>query len=196
MVPADAPVVIRRQPPLRGEAKLEAALGRFGLVVAGRTCLDVGAAAGGFTRVLLRRGAARVFAVDAGFGQLRGELRTNPRVVNLERTNLADLPLGMPPRLRIGVVTVDMSYLSIADAVPQLEPLKLASDADLVALVKPMFELHPGALPPAADGPELGLARAEEGVERAERWRVVSTLPSPIAGSRGSREWLLHASRI
>ncbi len=80
-----------RHPPLRGEAKLRAALAAFDVRVTGRVCLDVGAAAGGFTRVLLEAGASRVYAVDAGFGQLLGSLRQDPRVVNLEATNVAAL---------------------------------------------------------------------------------------------------------
>ena len=116
-VRADAPVVVRGASTLRGEAKLAAALDAFDARVRGRVALDVGAAAGGFTRVLLTRGADRVFAVDAGHGQLRGELRQDPRVVNLERTNVAKLTRELVPD-PIGIVTVDLSYLAIADALP------------------------------------------------------------------------------
>ena len=98
-------VTLRRHKPLRGEAKLRAALDAFGLDVHGRTALDVGAAAGGFTRVLLERGARRVYAVDAGHGQLLGSLRADPRVVDLERTNLAAVRLAEP----VDFVTIDHS---------------------------------------------------------------------------------------
>lgn len=195
LVPADAPVVLRERRPLRGEEKLRAALDLFGVEVDHRVCVDLGASAGGFTRVLLERGAARVFAVDVGHGQLRGDLRGHSRVVNLERTNLADLEAAIPRRGRIDLVTMDLSYLSIAAAAPQLEALRLAVDADLIALVKPMFEL--GLAAPPSDARQLrgALDRAVRGLERTERWRIAGTAHSPVTGSRGAREWLLHARR-
>ena len=193
LVRADASVIHRPPRPLRGEDKLRAALDRFAIDVTGRRCLDLGAAAGGFTRVLLERGVERVFAVDAGHGQLRGDLRADARVVNLERTNLADLS-AIPRCAPIGVVTMDLSYLSIAAAIPQLEPLTFADDADLVALVQPMFELGLDEPPTDERSFERALERAVAGVERGS-WRVAGTMPSPVTGSRGAREWLLHARR-
>ena len=161
--------------------------------VEGRTALDVGAAAGGFTRVLLERGARRVYAVDAGHGQLLGSLRQDPRVVNLEGVNLGELGAGRVPE-PIDLFTVDVSYLSLADAIPQLERVRIAPGADLVALVKPMFEL---GLPAAPAGDDE-LRRAEElAAAAAERagWRVAGAIPSPVTGARGARERLLHARR-
>ncbi len=195
MVPRDAPVVLRRKNRLRGERKLEAALDRFGVSVAGRTCLDLGASAGGFTRVLLQRGARRVFAVDVGYGQLRGDLRSDPRVVNLERTNLADVARVLPSDVIVDVVTMDLSYLSIAKAVPQLESLPFAREADMIALVKPMFELGLAAPPIDEDELERALSKAVQGVRRGRIWRVIGTMPSPVRGSNGAREWLLHSRR-
>ena len=119
-VRADASVVIKPPRALRGEDKLRAALERFAIGITDRECVDLGASAGGFTRVLLEHGAWCVFAVDAGHGQLRGELRSHSRVVNLERTNLGDLS-AIPRRTPIGAVTMDLSYLSVADAAPQIE---------------------------------------------------------------------------
>jgi 23S rRNA (cytidine1920-2'-O)/16S rRNA (cytidine1409-2'-O)-methyltransferase len=192
-VRADASVVIKPPRALRGEDKLRPALDGFAVDVTDRECVDLGASAGGFTRVLLERGARRVFAVDAGHGQLRGDLRNHSRVVNLERTNLADLS-AIPTCVPIGAVTMDLSYLSVADAVPQIETLSFAPDADMVALVKPMFEL--GLDSPPEDDPSLGRALdiAVAGVERLP-WHVVGTMPSPVTGSKGAREWLLHARR-
>jgi 23S rRNA (cytidine1920-2'-O)/16S rRNA (cytidine1409-2'-O)-methyltransferase len=192
-VPATAAVVVRADPVLRGSAKLEAAIERFGVRVEGRVALDCGAAAGGFTTVLLTHGAARVYAVDVGFGQLRGELRQDPRVVNLERTNLGDLTTDLVPGT-VDVVTLDLSYLSSTDAVAQLDRVRLADDADLVALVKPMFEL---ALPePPTEDEQLAaaVAAARAGIEAAG-WRVVSDLESPTRGARGAVEFLVHARR-
>lgn len=194
LVRADAAVVLRPDRPLRGEDKLRAALDGFAIDVTDRECVDLGASAGGFTRVLLERGARRVYAVDAGHGQLRGDLRSHSRVVNLERTNLADLS-AIPRSAPIGVVTMDLSYLSIADAVPQIEALSFARDAELIALVKPMFELGLDA-PPDDDGSlRRALDLAGAGVERAP-WRVSGTLRSPVTGAKGAREWLLHAVRV
>jgi 23S rRNA (cytidine1920-2'-O)/16S rRNA (cytidine1409-2'-O)-methyltransferase len=192
-VRADASVVIKPPRALRGEDKLRAALDGFAVDVKDRECVDLGASAGGFTRVLLERGARRVFAVDAGHGQLRGDLRNHSRVVNLERTNLGDLR-AIPRCAPIGAVTMDLSYLSVAGAVPQIEPLSFAPDADLIALVKPMFEL--GLDSPPEDDPSLrrALDLAVAGVERLP-WHVVGTMPSPVTGSKGAREWLLHARR-
>jgi 23S rRNA (cytidine1920-2'-O)/16S rRNA (cytidine1409-2'-O)-methyltransferase len=114
-------------------------------------------------------------------------------VVNLERTNLGDLS-AVPRCARIGAVTMDLSYLSVADAVPQIETLSFAPDADLIALVKPMFEL--GLESPPEDDPSLrrALDLAVDGVQRLP-WHVAGTMPSPVTGSKGAREWLLHARR-
>jgi 23S rRNA (cytidine1920-2'-O)/16S rRNA (cytidine1409-2'-O)-methyltransferase len=180
--------------PLRGEAKLAAALDGFAIGVAGRVALDVGASAGGFTRVLLRRGALRVYAVDAGHGQLLGSLRQDERVVNLERTNLADLDARLVPD-EIGVVTVDISYLSLTTAIPQLNGrVRLAPRADLVALVKPQFELGLGRPPSSAGTLAAALERAARGIVAAG-WRIAATTESPVRGRRGAVEFLLHAVR-
>jgi 23S rRNA (cytidine1920-2'-O)/16S rRNA (cytidine1409-2'-O)-methyltransferase len=194
LVRADAAVVLRPDRPLRGEDKLRAALDGFTIDVTDRECVDLGASAGGFTRVLLERGARRVYAVDAGHGQLRGELRNHARVVNLERTNLADAAERIPGSEPIGVVTMDLSYLSVAAATPQIEGLTFAADADLIALVKPMFELGLDTPPDDDASLELALDMAVAGAERAS-WRVAGTMASPVTGSKGAREWLLHARR-
>jgi len=186
-------IAVRGDVVLRGERKLEAALAAFCLDVRGRAALDVGAAAGGFTRALLRAGARRVYAVDAGHGQLLGSLRLDPRVVNLERTNLGTLTRALVPET-VDVVTVDLSYLALARAVPQLESVELARDADAVALVKPQFEL--GLAAPPRDRREL-----EEALDRACKafaaaaWTVSGTIESPVRGSRGAIEFLVAARR-
>jgi 23S rRNA (cytidine1920-2'-O)/16S rRNA (cytidine1409-2'-O)-methyltransferase len=192
-VPATARVRRRRPSPLRGEAKLRAALTRFAVGVAGRIALDVGAAAGGFTRTLLEAGAQRVYAVDAGHGQLLGSLRQDPRVVNLEATNVADLDARLIPE-PVEVVTVDVSYLSLTAAVAQLDRIELASGAELIGLVKPMFELRRATAPVDDAGLEAALQAAVAGVIAAG-WHVVASMESPVLGSRGAREALLHARR-
>jgi 23S rRNA (cytidine1920-2'-O)/16S rRNA (cytidine1409-2'-O)-methyltransferase len=179
--------------PLRGEAKLRAALAGFDVRASGRICLDLGAAAGGFTRVLLEAGAERVYAVDAGFGQLLGSLRQDPRVVNLEATNVALLDTRLIPDA-IDLVTIDVSYLALAAAVAQLDRIVLARDADLIGLVKPMFELRLATAPSDAISVDAATERAAAGVAAAG-WRVIGAMPSPVLGGRGAVEALLHARR-
>jgi 23S rRNA (cytidine1920-2'-O)/16S rRNA (cytidine1409-2'-O)-methyltransferase len=188
-----APDTLITPVPLRGEAKLRAALERFGVLVEGRVCLDLGAAAGGFTRVLLEAGASRVYAVDAGFGQLLGSLRQDERVVNLEATNVARLDTRLVPDA-IEVVTVDVSYLALAAAVAQLDRIVLAPGADLVGLVKPMFELRLATAPVDQEQVEEATRRASAGIEAAG-WKVKATMPSPVVGARGAVEALIHARR-
>ena len=180
--------------PLRGEAKLRAALQVFAVECEGRVALDVGASAGGFTTVLLAAGAARVYAVDAGHGQLLGSLRQHPRVVNLEATNVSRLDERLIPE-PIDLVTVDVSYLGLAAAVGQLSGVHLAPDADLVGLVKPMFELRLARAPTDSATAERAAARAAEGIT-ACGWRVAGIAPSPVTGARGAVEMLLHATRV
>ena len=179
--------------PLRGEAKLQAALEAFGIDVRDRVCLDLGAAAGGFTRVLLDAGALRVYAVDVGFGQLLGSLRQDPRVLNLEATNVSKLDTRLIPE-RVEVVTIDVSYLALAAAVAQLDRVDIAPDADLVGLVKPMFELRMATAPTDQATVDIATEQAAVGIEAAG-WQVVGAMPSPVLGGRGAVEALLHARK-
>ena len=191
--PARAPLELPPRGPLRGEAKLRAALDAFAVDVRDRIALDVGAAAGGFTTVLLRAGAARVYAVDVGHGQLLGSLRQDARVVNLETTNVAQLDRDVVPDV-IDVITIDVSYLALADAVSQLDRVRVAAGADLIGLVKPMFELRRATAPSDAESVEAAADRAVAGIEAAG-WRVLDRMPSPVRGARGAPEMLLHARR-
>jgi 23S rRNA (cytidine1920-2'-O)/16S rRNA (cytidine1409-2'-O)-methyltransferase len=193
LVAADSSIVVRRRRPLRGEAKLHAALAAFDVRVDGRVAVDAGAAAGGFTRALLEAGAARVYAVDAGHGQLLGSLRADPRVVNLEGVNLGELNTTVVPDT-VELVTLDLSYLSLADAVPQLAGLSLAGDAELVALVKPAFELRLAAPPERPDLLMRAVEQARAGIERSG-WQVLAQLCSPVTGAHGAVEFLVHARR-
>jgi 23S rRNA (cytidine1920-2'-O)/16S rRNA (cytidine1409-2'-O)-methyltransferase len=188
-----APDLIATHAPLRGEAKLRAALSVFEVRVAGRVCLDLGAAAGGFTRVLLEAGASRVYAVDAGFGQLLGSLRQDARVVNLEATNVAALDGRLVPET-IEVVTIDVSYLALAAAVAQLDRVTIAPGADLIGLVKPMFELRLATAPTDPTLVDAATERAVAGIVAAG-WEISRTMPSPVLGGRGAVEALVHARR-
>jgi 23S rRNA (cytidine1920-2'-O)/16S rRNA (cytidine1409-2'-O)-methyltransferase len=186
-------IALRLERPLRGEAKLRAALAQFDVVVRGRVALDVGAAAGGFTRALLDAGARRVYAVDAGHGQLLGSLRCDARVVNLEATNLASLDARFVPET-IELVTLDLPYLSIAAAVPQLDALRIGNGAEAVVLVKPQFELALARAPVAEPDLARAVAAASEGLASAG-WRAVESMRSPVTGARGAIEYLVHARR-
>ena len=175
-----------RIPALHGVEKLSFALERFDVDVRDRVAFDCGASTGGFTKALLDAGAARVYAVDAGFGQLLGSLRQDERVVNLERTNLADARVDEP----VDLVTLDLSYLSLADALPQLR-----YGTELLALVKPMFELHLAQLP---DDQEAGLAESITLVTdamTATGWNVVDSCASPVLGRNGALEGFVHGRR-
>jgi 23S rRNA (cytidine1920-2'-O)/16S rRNA (cytidine1409-2'-O)-methyltransferase len=186
-------VALRPAQPLRGARKLEAALDRFGVDAGGRVALDLGAAAGGFTSVLLAHGASRVYSVDAGHGQLLGSLRQDQRVVNLETTNLSELDRTRIPE-RIELITMDLSNLAVARAVPQVDGSLLADRADLLALVKPMFELGLSRLPTSEGQLEEAVERAASGIEAAG-WRVVDRMRSPVLGARGAVEFFVHARR-
>ena len=194
LVTADHPYVGR------GGLKLAHALDAFAIRVPGRTALDIGASTGGFTDVLLQRGAARVVALDVGHGQLDWKIRSDPRVDVLERINARtlkpdDLPSGRAP---FDIVAIDVSFISLRYILPVVPPL-LMDTADVVVLVKPQFE---------AGRSEVGSG----GIVRdaAVQLRVVDEITaaadalgltragmteSPIAGMEGNREFLLHLRR-
>lgn len=192
-VRADATIRVVRPRDPRGEHKLRTALDAFGISAAGLVAVDVGAAAGGFTRTLLHRGARRVYAVDVGHGQLLGSLRQDPRVVNLERTNIADLTIDVVPDTA-DLITMDLSYLPVADAIGQLEGLAIGDRARLLALVKPTFELHQDRLETNPEVVREAIEHATRAIG-ASRWTPVgATLPS-ITGAGGAIEAFIHARR-
>lgn len=180
----------------RAGLKLEAALDAAGLAVDGLEALDVGASTGGFTQVLLARGAARVHAVDVGRGQLHERLRGDPRVVSLEETDIRGLACDrIPP---VGIVTIDVSFISLEQVLPAALALA-APGAHLVALVKPQFEVGRDKLSKGGIVRDAA-ARAEaaariEGVLVGLGWRVTHRLVSPILGGDGNEERLLVAAR-
>jgi 23S rRNA (cytidine1920-2'-O)/16S rRNA (cytidine1409-2'-O)-methyltransferase len=179
---------------LRGSAKLVAALDHFDVGASGRVCLDIGASSGGFTTMLLERGATRVYAVDAGHGQLLGSLRQDPRVVNLEGTNVGDLSSDHVPDV-IDVVTIDVSYLSLASAVAQLDRLRFAAGAEIIGLVKPMFELRLATAPTDTRSLDEALDAAVAGIATAG-WHVAGTMESPERGAKGAIEGFVHARTV
>lgn len=183
----------------RGGLKLAHALDQFGIGVADRAALDVGASTGGFTDVLLRRGASTVVALDVGHGQLAWSLRTDPRVIVLEKVNARTLtPEQLPSEHRtFDIVTVDVSFISLRLVLPVLGGL-LNPAADVVVLVKPQFEagrdeVRKGGIirDPAVHDRVVAEIAAEAG---ARGFRVAGIIPSPILGADGNREFLLHLS--
>jgi 23S rRNA (cytidine1920-2'-O)/16S rRNA (cytidine1409-2'-O)-methyltransferase len=178
---------------LRGDDKLSTALEAFGLDVAGHVAVDVGAAAGGFTTALLRAGARRVYAADTGHGQLLGSLRLDPRVVNLERTNVSDLNARVV-RDVVDVVTMDLSYTSITQAIAAVDALRVAATARLVALVEPTFELSRGRVVLDRQGVEAAIDAAARSVENSGWYCEAITLPA-ATGRRGAIEAFISAAR-
>jgi 23S rRNA (cytidine1920-2'-O)/16S rRNA (cytidine1409-2'-O)-methyltransferase len=181
----------------RGGEKLEAALDRFGVDPAGRDAMDAGASTGGFTDCLLARGAARVLAVDVGYGQLDWRLREDPRVVVMERTNVRSLgPEDLPfvPDL----LTADLSFISLRLVLPGLGQLA-AETSDLVLLVKPQFEAGRELIGPrgVVSDPAIwgSVLRSVAGASGDTGFVVRGLAPSPLLGPAGNVEFLLHARR-
>ena len=194
LVDAGASVRIVAERQLRGRVKLAAALDGFGISARDAVCLDAGASAGGFVQALLDAGARRVYAVEAGFGQLLGSLAQDPRVVSLERTNVGSLDRSLVPD-PLDLVSLDVGYLPLAAAVPQLSVLAFAPGAQLVGLVKPKDELALATLPGDVDAAVAeACERAGAGITSAG-WQIQGTMRSPVTGSRGAVEAFVHARR-
>jgi 23S rRNA (cytidine1920-2'-O)/16S rRNA (cytidine1409-2'-O)-methyltransferase len=199
-VASDAPIEITAQPPFvsRGGLKLDAAIAQFGIRVAGRICLDIGASTGGFTDCLLQRGATRVHAVDVGAGQLDWKIRTDPRVVVHEKLNARYLrpeDIGEP----IDLAVVDVSFISVTLILPAITPIlqtALQPAAELVILVKPQFEAGKGQVGKGGivRDPELHQAACRRVDDAVRRLGFETALmESPLLGAEGNREFLLHA---
>lgn len=177
----------------RGGVKLAAALDHFGIDPSGKTCLDVGASTGGFTDCLLQRGAARVYAVDVGHGQLDARLRADPRVVVREKVNARSLTETDVPG-PVDLAVVDVSFISLRLVLPPVAA-RVRPGGAVIALVKPQFEAGRGEVPRG------GVVRSEttrrrvvgeiEASGRSLGLDVLGVVPSPIAGARGNAEFLL-----
>ena len=175
----------------RGALKLAPALERLGVDPKGRVCADIGASTGGFTDVLLRRGATRVYAVDVGRGLMHWRLREDPRVVLLERTNARELESFPEP---VTLVVIDVSFISLEKVLPAIH--RAAPNAEVVALFKPQFEVG------RADVGKGGIVRDEAVVARAlasfrawasaNGYELVAESPSEVAGAEGNREIFVH----
>jgi 23S rRNA (cytidine1920-2'-O)/16S rRNA (cytidine1409-2'-O)-methyltransferase len=170
----------------RGGYKLEAALEAFHVSVAGKVVLDAGAAAGGFTSCLLQHCARLVYAVDVGFGQMKGSLSANPSVRNMERTNISDVHAqDFDPPIELAVV--DLSYLSLTKAIPILMKL-FRNPVTMICLIKPLFEGVPQLHKNNVTELERALDRVNEAVH-AEGLVVANLMVSPVVGTRGTIEF-------
>ncbi len=197
LVPTTASITVKAAPPpyvSRGGLKLAAALDYFQLDVTGLVALDVGISTGGFTHCLLQRGAARVYGVDVGYGQLAWQLRQDPRVILLERTNIRHLaPEAIPEKVDLAVV--DVSFISLKLVLPQVLQF-LKPGGALLALIKPQFEVGKGKVgkggvvrDPALQQQvvtDIGL------LARALELKVHGVLPSPLLGPKGNQEYLIY----
>ncbi len=201
LVALSEPVELAADPPRfvsRAGEKLDAALRRFSIPVAGLRALDAGASTGGFTDCLLQAGAASVIAVDVGHGQLHERLRRDSRVTNLERTDIRQVSLADLGGTPVDLVTADLSFMSATRAIPVLLGEVASEGAPVVILVKPQFEAGRAE---ASRG--KGIIRSSEvhrrtlgevaGALEAAGAVIMGAMPSPITGSAGNIEFLLHA---
>jgi 23S rRNA (cytidine1920-2'-O)/16S rRNA (cytidine1409-2'-O)-methyltransferase len=180
----------------RGGVKLAAALDAFTFDAKDRICLDIGASTGGFTHVLLARGAAQVHAVDVGHGQLHAKLQHDPRVASHEGTDVRTLTKACFDR-PISMITCDVSFISLKLVLPALLPLA-AQQAWLVALIKPQFEVGPGHVVKGIVKDEGARTRACEDIVmhlQDAGWHIAGPIASPIEGGDGNREYLVGAWR-
>jgi 23S rRNA (cytidine1920-2'-O)/16S rRNA (cytidine1409-2'-O)-methyltransferase len=181
----------------RGALKLEGALAALSVEPAGKTCADLGASTGGFTDLLLQRGAARVHAVDVGYGQLHARLRADPRVVVHERVNARRLGPGALGE-DVDLVVADLSFISLRLVLPAVLAL-LRPCGQAVLLVKPQFEVGKGEVGRGGvvrdDAKRRAALEAVEGAARDLGFEVLGHAESPLAGPAGNREWLLALRR-
>ncbi len=195
-----ADIRLKRKPPFvsRGGIKLEAALSAFVLEVKGKTCLDIGASTGGFTDCLLQHGAEKVFAVDVAYGQLAWKLRQDKRVITIERYNARRLARKDLGNATIELAVTDVSFISLTRILPAMIEV-FTGFVDIVALIKPQYEL------PYTDIPPGGVVLDEKLHQKAQQkiirfiddWNKPpiynrGIIPSPLPGPKGNREFLIH----
>lgn len=201
MVPVEADIRIKgEQMPFvsRGGLKLEHAINHFNIDPTGKTAVDVGASTGGFTDCLLQRGAAKVYAVDVGYGQMDLKVKDDARVISIERTNIRDMSRDNIPE-EIDMAVIDVSFISLIKVLPHVIPL-LKEKGEIVALIKPQFEVGKGEVGKG------GIVRDDKKVEKVlhdvrafseeSGLEVAGITPSPILGAKGNREFLIHLIKL
>ncbi len=182
----------------RGGVKLEKALQVFEVDVTDHVVMDVGASTGGFTDCLLKRGAARVYAVDVGYGQLAWPLRQDRRVVVLERHNIRDISQDLIPE-QLDLVTIDVSFISLEKVIPVVAPW-VKTDGGLLALIKPQFEVGKGEVGKGGivRNAEKRAAVVDRICGKGSEWgfRTIGSICSPIQGKKGNIEYLVYFQRL
>lgn len=194
---ADTTIEVRGQPHpyvSRGGLKLERGLDHFAIPVAGRIALDVGASTGGFTDLLLQRGAAKVYAIDVGTNQLAWKLRSDPRVISMEKTNIREVTKTHVPE-PIDLIVCDASFIGLRTALPAALALA-APGAHLVALIKPQFEVGKGRVGKGGIVRDPALhaevcATITDWLAVQPGWTVLGVTESPIEGAEGNKEFLI-----
>lgn len=196
LISSDAKITLKGEEMVyvsRGGLKLEGALKGFDIDVTDRVCLDVGASTGGFTDCLLRHGARHVFAVDVGYGQLAWKLRQDSRVTVIERTNIRHMPARTLPCF-VDLATVDVSFISLKIVVPVIAEF-LVKDAEILALIKPQFEVGKGKVGKGGVVKDPGLHQQviRELTEffTARGFTCKSIIESPVLGPKGNREFFV-----
>ena len=196
LIKPDAEIIIKGEDipyVSRGGLKLEEALSVYNININGLDCLDVGASTGGFTDCLLQHGAARVFAVDVGYGQFAWKLRQDRRVVVIERTNIRHMPLDALPVL-VNLVCIDVSFISLKIVVPSVLKF-LKKGARILALIKPQFEVGKGKV--GKGGVVKGTHLHDEVIKELTEFftgqglKCSEVIPSPILGPKGNREFFI-----
>ncbi|MBE9504518.1 MAG: TlyA family RNA methyltransferase [Proteobacteria bacterium] len=200
LVPVDSDIRIRgEQMPFvsRGGLKLEHAIQHFNINVGGKVAIDVGASTGGFTDCLLQRDIQKVYAIDVGYGQMDLKVKNDPRVTSIERTNIRDLPPeGIPEKADLAVI--DVSFISLTKVLRHILPL-LKEEAEIVALIKPQFEVGKG---------EVGKGGIVKDPDKVDQviddiicfikqlgLTTKGTIESPILGAKGNREILIYIKK-
>ena len=197
MVPADAEIVNKGSDlPFvsRGGYKIEEAIGALDIDVTGMTCLDVGASTGGFTDCLLQHGAGRVYAIDVGYGQLDWKLRTDSRVVVIERTNIRYASPELFPE-PFDLISIDVSFISLKIVIPAVKPF-LKSNGKILALIKPQFEVGKNQVGKGGvvKDPALHQSVIEQLTDffSHEGFDIGPVIPSPILGPKGNKEFIIY----
>lgn len=198
LVPEDADIRILGQPMpyvSRGGLKLEAALQGFKVDVSGKAAMDVGASTGGFTDCLLQHECRKVYAVDVGYGQLAWKLRQDPRVISIERTNIREINPELVPE-PIDIAVIDASFISLEKVIPSVLKF-LARSAEIIALIKPQFEVGRGQVGKGGivrdEAARTAVVEKIVGSFRELGLNVKGVMPSPITGQDGNIEYLIYA---
>jgi len=181
----------------RGGLKLDAALKQFNISVSDKVAMDVGASTGGFTDCMLQHGAKRVYCVDVGYGQIAWKLRQDPRIVMIERTNIRYLERNKVPD-SIDIATIDVSFISLAKVVPTILEF-LVDEGEIVALIKPQFEVGKGEVGRGGivrdDKKRLAAVESVRSSLESLGLETVGLMQSPIVGQKGNIEFLIYCKK-